>query len=442
MLGSSKMHNIPRFQIGRLLEQSGKISSRSPNRMPEQTLSIPLIGLNWSWFNQKLFRWRKSTKKCSLRSVAAKYADQHLQLFNKAYLELANKEAGHTREITTVPKRSNFQAPKNPIVLCHGLSGFDRLILLPSIGQLTKLLYNVSSSNNADQLLEQDAENSRIKGLLEVEYWFGVKQALEAKGCTVISAKVPGFSSIEERARTLNECIERETRYLRLSKDPNEVYNSKQEEQNNKKENGKQKPIKVNLIAHSMGGLDCRYLISNIKNRNFDVVSLTTVSTPHHGSEMADFVVGFSSDVQKGIPKELPMKILPPAFYELTTKSMEAFNKATPDDPNVAYLSYGASMKPKWYNLFYTSWHIVFDLSKGEPNDGLVSVKSSRWGEYMGTIQNADHLDIINWKNRLQKEVVSLVFGPSNSVKRQMQPDVDMLDFYLGVADNLARRGF
>jgi len=35
-------------------------------------------------------------------------------------------------------------------------------------------------------------------------------------------------------------------------------------------------------------------------------------------------------------------------------------------------------------------------------NDGLVSVDSSRWGSYKGTVVGVDHLDLINWTNRLR----------------------------------------
>ncbi|SCU99295.1 LAME_0G02608g1_1 [Lachancea meyersii CBS 8951] len=392
-----------------------------------------------SWLSWKIsFPWKKQCKPRSLGVIARASGDEALIHFRESYSKITVKDNAEDSIKPLKIKSSDFRAPKNPIVLCHGLSGFDRLILLPSMGQLTKILSNHSSSSNSDQFMEQDAEKSRLKGLLEVEYWFGVQQALEAKGCTVIPTRVPGFSSIQDRGQVLNECIEREARFLRYSRSPDEVYNSSQE---TRKTEGRQEPIKVNLIAHSMGGLDCRYMIHNLKNKNFDVLSLTTVSTPHHGSEMADFVVSLSRDMQKGIATDSKLKILPPAIYQLTTESMNAFNKTTPDDPNVKYMSYGASMQPKWYNLFFTSWNIVHDLSGGEPNDGLVSVKSSKWGEYLGTIQNADHLDIINWKNKLQKDF-SRALVPNDLVKEKLEPEVNMLDFYLGIADDLARRGF
>src|SRR5262249_27757624 len=44
----------------------------------------------------------------------------------------------------------------------------------------------------------------------------------------------------------------------------------------------------VNLIAHSMGGLDARYLITHL-NMGERVRSLTTVGAPHRGSYLADW---------------------------------------------------------------------------------------------------------------------------------------------------------
>lgn len=45
------------------------------------------------------------------------------------------------------------------------------------------------------------------------------------------------------------------------------------------------------------------------------------------------------------------------------------------------------------------------------PNDGLVSVESSRWGEYKGTLDNVSHLDLINWTNRLRWYIWELTGG-------------------------------
>jgi triacylglycerol esterase/lipase EstA (alpha/beta hydrolase family) len=45
----------------------------------------------------------------------------------------------------------------------------------------------------------------------------------------------------------------------------------------------------INFLAHSMGGLDCRHLITHIKPAEYTPLSLTTISTPHRGSPFMDW---------------------------------------------------------------------------------------------------------------------------------------------------------
>src|SRR5215469_10984999 len=55
---------------------------------------------------------------------------------------------------------------------------------------------------------------------------------------------------------------------------------------------------KVHIIAHSMGGLDSRYLLSkNLLGLDGRVASLSTVSTPHRGSPVADLVLGLLPEI-------------------------------------------------------------------------------------------------------------------------------------------------
>jgi len=266
-------------------------------------------------------------------------------------------------------------------------------------------------------------------GGIALDYWFGIQEALESKGSTVIVAKVPGFGSIEERANELNRFISRATGYLR-EKSKSDVYHDKSSSDYGKEtdetfEERKEK-VKVNLIAHSMGGLDSRYLISKIEDKNFEVVSLTTITTPHHGSEVADHLVELS---QKSLPGDIK---LPPSIYQLTTNYLEKFNKQVPNDPKVQYMSYGASFIPKWYNVFYGSWQII--NQKAGANDGMVSVDSAKWGVYLGTLVNVDHLDLINWTNGFKRIMKKVVPGAEG-------PQIDTLALYLDIADNLAKRG-
>lgn len=65
-----------------------------------------------------------------------------------------------------------------------------------------------------------------------------------------------------------------------------------------------------------------------------------------------------------------------------------------------SYFSYGAAMQPSFWSMFRLS-HRVLQEVEGY-NDGLVSVASSKWGKYKGTLEGASHLDLINWTNRLK----------------------------------------
>jgi triacylglycerol lipase len=191
----------------------------------------------------------------------------------------------------------------------------------------------------------------------------------------VIIASVPPSGSIEERAEKLGKDIAA-------------------------KADGKS----VNIVAHSMGGLDARYMISNLKPKNVNVKSLVTIATPHHGSAFADYLLEDTGPINLprlyGVIEKAGFGTK--AFGQLTRKYMaEEFNPRTPDEPNVRYFSYGAvTSQPPLLSPFRQS-HKILDRLEG-PNDGLVSVESSRWGSYKGTLVNVSHLDLINWSNRLR----------------------------------------
>ena len=91
---------------------------------------------------------------------------------------------------------------------------------------------------------------------------------------------------------------------------------------------------RVNIIAHSKGGIDARYFIWYYDYGD-RVASLTTISTPHHGSEIADLLFhsrGMHSRAGRRILAELERlsgDIHPDIYsvnYELTTEKMEEFN--------------------------------------------------------------------------------------------------------------------
>lgn len=269
--------------------------------------------------------------------------------------------------------RNEYAKPKNPIILAHGLFGFDQLHLA----------------------------GARLPG---IHYWRGITEALAARGVECFTATVPPSGSIEARAEKLRTYIE-------------------------EKAAGRS----VNIIAHSMGGLDARYMISRLKPENPKILSLTTVATPHRGSTFADYILEQIGPLN--IPKVY--KVLEffglesGAFSQLTQTYMsETFNQKTPDDPNVSYYSYGAAFDPGWLSVFRQS-HRIVERSEGA-NDGLVSIGSSQWGTYKGTLNGVSHLDLINWTNRLR-----WFFFEMSGRKRNF----NAVALYLDIADMLAKEG-
>jgi triacylglycerol esterase/lipase EstA (alpha/beta hydrolase family) len=142
-------------------------------------------------------------------------------------------------------------------------------------------------------------------------------------------------------------------------------------------------------------------MISRLKPPNVRVLSLTTIATPHRGSAFASYL--FSqlgrTNVRNLYAALEFFGVETGAFRQLTPTYMEEkFNPRTPDVEGVRYYSYGATMQPHFWSMFRQS-HKIVEEAEG-PNDGLVSVKSSHWGEYKGTLNHVSHLDLINWTNR------------------------------------------
>jgi triacylglycerol lipase len=82
-----------------------------------------------------------------------------------------------------------------------------------------------------------------------------------------------------------------------------------------------------------------------------------------------------------------------PAYANLTTTYLtEIFNPYTPDDPRVRYFSVAG--RTGSLNIWHPLWlpKLILDgADGGKGNDGLVSVHSARWGEFLGIIEGADH---------------------------------------------------
>jgi triacylglycerol lipase len=155
---------------------------------------------------------------------------------------------------------------------------------------------------------------------------------------------------------------------------------------------------KLHLVAHSMGGLDARLALQDpaLAQR---VLSLTTLSTPHHGSPVADYVVRHLDELEtNAVVKKWVEKLFGgslDAVRELTTTYMDGqFNPQVADVPGVQYFSMGFYIPApvELHSIIPWLWavHAVISEAGFSRNDGMVSVESARWGTSLGVLAG-DH---------------------------------------------------
>jgi triacylglycerol lipase len=209
---------------------------------------------------------------------------------------------------------------RHPIVLVHGFAGFDSI---------------------------------RV-GKARADYFRGIRVRLEKLGHRVEVVRLPPIASVESRARRLAEQV----RAFGLER--------------------------VNLVAHSMGGLDARYAISKLGLSDC-VASLTTVGTPHRGTPVADGTKHLASWLRR---------LGAEGIWDVSTHRMLEFNRDVPDHPGVEYFSWVSSVDPRAPGtpLFLKPALLLFRT----PSDGLVPLESQRWGNVAGELA-VDHWGQIGW---------------------------------------------
>ena len=171
---------------------------------------------------------------------------------------------------------------------------------------------------------------------------------------------------------------------------------------------------RFNLLGHSQGGVDARYLATTM-GEGGRIATITTLATPHYGSGLADVANGvievsptISALIEEGVSAlttaiGLGEAQLLDATSSITRPAMEAFNEVTPDHPDVAYFSWTArtcglveficqnSMSGEVVAPYLIATYRALQLLDGD-NDGIVPTASGIWGEHLGTI-GADHFD-------------------------------------------------
>lgn len=218
-----------------------------------------------------------------------------------------------------------------------------------------------------------------------IEYFRGVAEHLTEKGFKVSVPQLNPTQGIKFRAGQLQDQINQALAKGLL--DPT---------------------LKTHIIAHSMGGLDSRWMLSpaNPNRIRAAIRSLTTVSTPHRGSPVADLIdcpeklsafgrlpFGLIANPLQPVLNALGISLN--GMRDLTTKSCQDFNATCADNDAVAYFSVAGSGRagfPETAAVFLLSHRYISALTN-QPNDGMVTVQSAQWGTFDPTTWPADHAE-------------------------------------------------
>ena len=195
---------------------------------------------------------------------------------------------------------------------------------------------------------------------------------------------------------------------------------------------------KVNIIAHSKGGLDSRTAIATTSARQY-VASLTTINTPHRGCEFADYLLGeISPKQQEMIAKQyntVAAKLgdknpdFLAAVYDLTSEKCRERNEIIHDDPDIYYQSVGSVMNEASSGQFPLNFtYRLVKYFDGE-NDGLVGIDSFNWGSSLQMV-------------RLEKKGRGISHGDMIDLNRENLKGLDIREIYVQLVSDLRERGF
>lgn len=193
---------------------------------------------------------------------------------------------------------------------------------------------------------------------------------------------------------------------------------------------------KVNIIAHSKGGLDARYLISGL-NMEEHIASLTTMSTPHHGSELLNILNKLPDGIYHLIASAIDANYkklgdhAPDCYHaskQLAAGFCQEFNKKYPDSPKVYYQSYASCVKTVLGDSLLSIPNLLMIFAGASKNDGLVTIESAKWGTFKKTFVSTGRRGISH--------------GDMIDLKREDYKGFDVIEAYVEIVKELKEMGY
>ena len=247
-------------------------------------------------------------------------------------------------------------------------------------------------------------------------YWGRIPAALSAMGAELFYGQQDCWARVEENAKTVKARIR-------------QILDEAGAE-------------KVNIIAHSKGGLEARMAASSL-GMGPAIASITTIGTPHRGSKTVDRllkapdslfnVASFAVNNWIGLIGDTK-----PDFYavcrDCSTDYARRFNEENPDVPGVFCQSYAGVMKTPLSDINLSTANLVVRMIEGE-NDGLVTLESARWGERFTLLTGCGNRGVSHYDE--------IDFRRASFPIRGGQSDFpDICAVYRQIVNDLAARGF
>ena len=306
------------------------------------------------------------------------------------------------------------------------ICGWIPIVHLITLGIVIKIVSREVAFENAKLIQDEKRKSQQIcktrypllmvhgvffRDFRYLNYWGRIPEALKKNGATIFYGNQQSAASIAECGAELSARIQ-------------EVL----------KETGAEK---VNIIAHSKGGLDSRYAIA-MEGAAPYVASLTTINTPHRGCKFADYLLtkigkreqDVLANTYNGVLRKLgdPAPNFLAAVNDLTESACKKFNEEVKDSESVYYQSVGSKLNVAKGGRFPLnfSYHLVnyFD----GPNDGLVGEDSFKWGR--------------DYQLLTVKGKRGISHGDMIDLNRENFDEFDVREFYVQLVEKLKKMGY
>ncbi len=306
------------------------------------------------------------------------------------------------------------------------LCGWIPVVHLIVLGKLIKLVSDETVFENEKLIMDGKRKQEQVcatrypilmvhgvffRDFRYLNYWGRIPAALEANGAKIFYGNHQSAASVADSGQEIADRIKQIIQETGCGK--------------------------VNIIAHSKGGLDSRYAISRLGMAPY-VASLTTINTPHRGCEFADYLLGKIPEKQQQAVANAYNSALKKlgdtnpdfiaAVTDLTASACEKLNREMPDPQGVYIQSTGSCMKKPSGGRFPLNTTNAFVKHFDGENDGLVGYESFKWGS------NFTYLKPQGSRGISHGDVIDL--------NRENIDTFDVREFYVDLVRDLKRRGF